>query len=92
MKITPHQIHCLVQEVFRHWKNEGIVTFKQGEQRAFEEAVQNILKDYAKEKVLEKEVETMMDELERSHPGSFERYKMYPLLKKKLAKEKGIIL
>ena len=92
MKITPRQIQSIVQEVFRSWKKENIVNFKQGEQKALEEAVKNISKDYAKEQYLEKEVEAMMDELERTHSGSFERYKMYPLIKKKLAQKKGIIL
>ena len=92
MKITPRQIQSIVQEVFRSWKKENIVNFKQGEQKALEEAIKNISKDYAKEQYLEKEVEAMMDELERTHSDSFERYKMYPLIKKKLAQKKGIIL
>ena len=32
----------------------------------------------------------MLDELEKTHAGQFERYKMYPLLKKKMAKKKGL--
>ena len=92
MKITSHQIHRLVEGVFRRWKEKDIVTFKEGEETAFKAAVQNILKDYGKEQALEKEVEAMMEKLEKSHPDQFERHKMYPLLKKKLAKEKSIIL
>jgi hypothetical protein len=45
-----------------------------------------------KESDLDHEVNRMMDELERQNPGEFQRYKMFPMLKKRLAKEKGIIL
>ena len=41
---------------------------------------------------IEKEVNKMLDQLERSHSGEFQRYKMYPILKQKLAKERKIIL
>jgi hypothetical protein len=34
----------------------------------------------------------MMDDLERQNPGGFQRFKMFPMLKRRLAKEKGIIL
>jgi len=41
---------------------------------------------------LDVEVNRLMDDLERQNPGEFQRFKMFPLLKKRLAKEKGIIL
>ena len=50
-----------------------------------------IVADFEREKALDREVQTLMDDLERQG-HSFERYKMFPLLKQKLAKKKGIIL
>ena len=50
-----------------------------------------IVKNFEQEKELDREVQALMDDLEKQG-HSFERYKMFPLLKKKLAKEKGIIL
>jgi hypothetical protein len=44
------------------------------------------------EKVLDKAVNDMMDTLEKQNPGSFEHYKMFPLLKKKLAEQRGFVL
>ena len=50
-----------------------------------------IAKNFEQEKELDRGVQALMDDLEKQG-HSFERYKMFPLLKKKLAKEKGIIL
>lgn len=49
-------------------------------------------KNLEEEAQLDREVEAMMEQLERQNPGGFERYKMYPLLKKRLAEQKGFIL
>jgi len=47
--------------------------------------------NFKKEKELEKEVYDMMDNLE-AQGHSFERHKMYPELKKQLAKKRGFVL
>ena len=47
--------------------------------------------DFDREKQLDKEAQDMMDDLEKQG-HQFERYKMFPLLKRQLAKKKGIIL
>ena len=41
---------------------------------------------------LDREVNQMLDQLERTNGGEFQRFKMYPILKQKLAKEKKVIL
>lgn len=50
-----------------------------------------ITKNFEQEKELDQEVQALMDDLEKQG-HSFERYKMFPILKKKLAQKKGIIL
>ncbi len=47
--------------------------------------------NFKKEKELDEEVYKMMEDLEQQG-HSFERHKMYPELKKQLAKKKGIVL
>ena len=92
MKLTPAQMEVIVTKVFEAWKKQNIITFKEDEKKVFERAVLAIKNDYQKELDLEKEVNKMLDDLERSQPGSFQRFKMYPMLKQKLAKEKKVIL
>jgi len=47
--------------------------------------------DFQREKELNREVNKMLEDFE-NQGHSFERRKMYPMLKKQLAKKKGIIL
>lgn len=69
-----------------------MVTFKEKEETVYRRACDLIMKEYRNEAALDEEVNRMMDDLERQNPGQFQRFKMFPLLKKKLAKEKGIVL
>lgn len=92
MKLTAGQIQALAQKVLSHWKNNNIVTFKSDESVVFNRIVEIIKLELQKEIDLDREVNKMLDSLERTNPGEFQRYKMYPLLKQKLAKEKKVIL
>ena len=80
------QMQRMVKLVLDELKEHNVVTFKDKEEKVFIRAIELIKNDFAKE------VNQMMDDLERQNPGSFQRYKMFPLLKKRLAKEKGIVL
>lgn len=85
-------IQRLVQSVFRDLKEQSTIQFKEKEDKAFQRACEIVRSEYHKESQLDEQVNKMMDDLERQNPGEFQRYKMFPLLKKRLAKEKGIIL
>ena len=92
MKMTEKQVQRLVHFVFKSLKDSETVEFKQKEDQVFDRAVAIIKEELQREVALDREVNAMMDDLERQNPGSFERYKMFPLLKKRLAKEKGLVL
>ncbi len=92
MMMTDKQIQRMVKLVFDELKEHNVVTFKDKEQKVFSRASELVKNDFLHEKDLDEEVNKMMDDLERQNPGSFQRYKMFPLLKKRLAKEKGIVL
>lgn len=92
MKVNEKIVQRLVNAVFKELKSSNVVTFKDKEDKVFRRACEIIYAEYQKEKKLDDEVHKMMDDLERQNPNSFERYKMFPLLKKRLAKEKGIVL
>lgn len=92
MKMTNHQINHLVELVFKSWHKSNIPTFKVEEKKAFERAVALIKEEYQKEADLEKEVNQKLDELERTNAGEFQRHKMFPMLKTKLAKERKMVL
>lgn len=92
MKLNDKQIHRLVHMVLNEMAGQEAITYKAKENVVVERAVQILKADYQREAELDGEVNKMMDTLERQNPGEFQRYKMFPLLKKRMAKEKGIIL
>ncbi len=92
MKITEKQLRRLTQLVMNELKNPAIATLKDREDKIAERAVGILMKDLEREKALDVEVHQMMDQMERQNPGEFQRYKMFPLLKKRMAKEKGVII
>ena len=92
MKLTPGQMQVLAQKVMDHWKKQNLVTFKTDEKIVLTRILDVIKGELQKEADLEKEVNKMLDQLERTNAGEFQRYKMYPILKQKLAKERKVIL
>ena len=92
MKVTDKQIKRMSELIFQELKQQNIVQFKADESKVLARASAIIKANFDQEKALDEEVHKMMDQLEGQHPGEFERYKMFPLLKKKLAKEKGFVL
>ena len=84
--------HYLTQLMKEEWQKANLAEWLCKPDTA-EQAVHAILNaELEKEKELDQEVKRTLDQLEQSHTGQFERYKMHPLLKKKLAEKKGIIL
>lgn len=92
MKLSEKQMERLVRFVFNDLKGKNIIQFKDKEEKVFDRALALVKAEFQKEIDLDAEVHRMMDQLEQQNAGEFERYKMFPLLKKKLAKDKGIIL
>lgn len=82
----------MAEAIVRGLKEQKVVTFKDKEDVVIEKALAYIKSDYHREAELDREVNRMMDDLERQNQGEFQRYKMFPMLKKRLAKEKGIVL
>jgi len=92
MKLTPLQMQKMVEKVFEHWKKNNVIVFKDDEKKVFARALEAVKEDYQKEAQLDLDVNKMLDQLERTNQGEFQRYKMYPILKQKLAKERKIVL
>lgn len=92
MKISDKQMRRMAQAILKGLKDQKVIQFKEKEEVVLARAESAIRSDFAREAELDKEVNRMMDDLERQNPGEFQRYKMFPLLKRRLAKEKGIVL
>jgi len=92
MKLTTSQLHAIASKVLETWKKQNLVVFKQDEKKVLDRMTQALRADYQKELDLELEVNKMLDQLERTNSGEFQRFKMYPLIKRQLAKDKKVIL
>lgn len=92
MKVSDKQMKRMADAILKGLKNQKVITFKEKEETVLERATALIRADFFREAELDKEVNRMMDDLERQNPGEFQRFKMFPMLKRRLAKEKGIIL
>jgi len=92
MKLSSVQIDRIARKIFDELRSQNLIEFKEPEDKVFRRATELIKADFDREANLDREVNKMLDDLERKNPGEFERYKMFPMLKKRLAKEKGIIL
>jgi hypothetical protein len=92
MKVNDRQIRRIAEAILKGLKHQKVIEFKEKEEAVLKRAEDIVRADFNREAALDMEVNKMMDDLERQNPGEFQRYKMFPLLKKRLAKEKKIIL
>ncbi len=92
MKLTASQIQRLSEKIMNQWKSQNIITFKVDEKIVMNTIIAAITNELKKEEQLDQDVHALMDQMERQHEGEFQRHKMFPMLKQKLAKERKIIL
>ncbi len=92
MKLTTSQIQRLSEKILNQWKSQNLITFKVDEKVVLQTIADAIVGDLQKEEQLDRDVNALMDQMERQHEGQFQRHRMFPMLKQKLAKERKIIL
>lgn len=91
MKLSQNQIQRLVQHLFNEIKSSKAVDFKVDDAVIKNTILSVIQKNIEEESKIDQLVEGMMDQLERQN-ADFQRHKMFPLLKKKLAEQRGFVL
>ena len=82
----------LIEKIFDQWKKQNIIVYKEDEKKVFARAMEALKEDIHKEELLDRDVMNMLDQLEKSNPGEFQRHKMFPMLKQKMAKERKMVL
>ena len=92
MKLTTSQIQRISEKILKQWKAQNLITFKVDEKIVLKTIVDVVTLNLKKEEQLDQDVKALMDQMEREHEGQFQRHKMFPMLKQKLAKERKFIL
>lgn len=91
MRLSQNQIQRIVHHLFTEIKSSSTTEIKVDEDTLKSKILAVIQTNIEEEAKLDQLVEGMMDQLERQN-ADFQRYKMFPLLKKKLAEQRGFIL
>lgn len=91
MRLSQNQIQRIVHHLFTEIKSSQTTQIKADEDAIKATITAVIMKNIEEEAKLDALVEGMMDQLERQNQ-EFQRFKMFPLLKKKLAEQRGFIL
>lgn len=91
MRLSQNQIQRLVQHVFNEIKKSSSVQFKVDDDKIKAKILAVIQKNIEEEAIIDRLVEDMMDQLERQNQ-TFQRFKMFPMLKKKIAEQRGFVL
>jgi hypothetical protein len=91
VKLSPTQIQKLVEKVFQAWEDQDQVKFKSPRSEAIQRAVIAIQDNLEQEFQIEEQARKMVDQLEKKGE-SFDRHKMFILIKNQLAKEKSFVL
>lgn len=92
MKLTASQIQRLSEKILNQWKTQNLIDFKVEEKVVLQTIKDCITANFKDEELLDKDVHAMLDAIEREHGDSFQRGKMFPMLKQKLAKERKFVL
>lgn len=92
MKPTQNQIESLVRRVVLELEKKQLLIFNKTKEAVLAKGVEIINGDYQKEAQLEEEVMRMLDDIERQQGENFERHRMFKMLKKKVADERGFVL
>ena len=90
--MTQNHIEGLVRHVILGLKQKNLVKLNQSKEAVLKRAGEIIKANFEEEDQLEQEVMKMLDEIEKQQTDSFERHRMFKMLKKKIANERGIVL
>ncbi len=92
MKLQKDHIEWLAQKVLASWKADTQVHLKVPEKQIYDMILSVIQKELDHERELERDVQQMLDKIEREHGTGLDRHKMSQMIRKKLAQEKKVIL
>jgi len=92
MKLTSNQIESLVRNVLLGLEKKNLIQFTGGREKALSKGREIIDGDYKREAELDAEIHRMMDDIEKEQTDQFERHRMFKMLKKKVAGERGFVL
>lgn len=91
MRLSQNQFKRIVHHLLKEIQSSQAISLTADEDKIKSTIISVIQQNLEDETKLDQLVEGMMDELEKQN-ADFQRYKMFPMLKKKLAEQRGFVL
>jgi hypothetical protein len=82
----------LVRRVLKAMNDEKVLVPHATEEAIYKSALGRLEKELEKERQVDRDARTMVDDLDRKNPNSFDRHKMVQMIKRKLAEERKLVL
>ena len=94
MKVKQEQIDRVCRLILEHLKEKKLVTLKVPEAEVYKKLAQAFSKNVLEEDQIDQEAKRILEETLQatSEEGMLDRQKMFLLIKRKLAKDRGFIL
>ena len=92
MKIKQEEVQRVCRLVLEKLKEKKLITMKVKEASIYEALVETFLKNVEQEAAIDQEATRILDENTDQYGADVDRQKMYLLIKRKIAKERGFVL
>lgn len=93
MKIKQEQVEKVCRLILEHLKEKKMIMLKVPESQVYQKLVQVFTNNLKQEEAIDQQAKRILEEtLEQSNQDQLDRQKMFLMIKRKLAKDKGFIL
>lgn len=92
MKIKQEQVERCCRLILEHLKEKKLIILKAPENKVYQKLVDTFLKNVKEEEQLEEQARALLEKTLESSSEDLDRQKMFLLIKRKLAKDRGFIL
>ncbi|MBI4041640.1 MAG: DUF507 family protein [Deltaproteobacteria bacterium] len=92
MKIKQDQVEKVCQFLVQALQEKKLIKFKASEREVFETLVKAFIANLAEEEEIDLKAKEVLEQTMENTPENIDRQKMFLMIKRKLAKERGFIL
>ena len=91
MKIKQEQVESVCRLILGTLKEKKMITFKVPEPKVYQKLVESFVHNLKQEEVIDEQAKEILEKNLEAHPD-LDRQKMFLMIKRKLAKDKGFVL
>ena len=92
MKIKQEEVQRVCRLILEKLKEKKMITFKASEKKVYDVLVETFLKNLEEEKSIDTKARAILEENTQISDQDVDRQKMFLMIKRKLAKDRGFVL